>query len=131
MTASAIAGGEGGALGKSPARANAANVGGSGLERVETLRGTGRGRPKAEPRRTALRNVAVALASVSVVALLVAYALAAPTPGLSLTVGHVVPQPGATAVVQGRAVEADASGLGGVRLIAAAAMSDRAGRFPG
>jgi hypothetical protein len=112
------------------------DVGGSDLERVETLRGTGRGRPEAEPRRTALRNVAVALTSVSVVALLVAYALAGPTPGLTLSVGHVVPQPGETAVVQGRAVEPDASGLGGLRIevrrggeIAAAAMSDRTGRF--
>jgi hypothetical protein len=112
------------------------DVGGSGLERVETLRGTGRGRPEAEPRRTVLRNVVVALTSVSVVALLVGYAFAGPTPGLTLSVGHVVPQPGATAVVQGRAVEPDASGLGGVRIevrrrgeIAAAAMSDRTGRF--
>jgi hypothetical protein len=112
------------------------DVGGSGLERVETLRGTGRRRPEAEPRRTALRNVAVALTSVGVVALLVAYAFAAPTPKLSLTVGHVVPQPGATAVVQGRAVEPDASGLGGVRVEvrrgrtnAASAVSDRTGRF--
>ena len=112
------------------------DVGGSGLERVETLRGTDRGRPEAEPRRTALRNVAVALASVSVVALLVAYALAGPTPALTLTVGPVVPQPGATAVVQGRAVKPDASGLGGLRVevrrgggIAAAAVSDRTGKF--
>jgi hypothetical protein len=71
-----------------------------------------------------------------VLALLVAYALAAPTPELRLTVGHVVPQPGATAVVQGRAVEPDASGLGGLRVQvrrgkgrAAIAVSDRTGRF--
>jgi hypothetical protein len=36
------------------------------------LRGTGRRRPEAEPGQTALRNVAIALASVSAVALLVA-----------------------------------------------------------
>jgi hypothetical protein len=112
------------------------DVGGSGLERVETLRGTDRGRPEAEPRRTALRNVAVALTSVSVVALLVAYALAGPTPGLTLSVGHVVPQPGATAVVQGRAIQPDASGLRGMRVevrrggaIAAEGVSDRRGMF--
>lgn len=116
--------------------ADQGDVGGSGLERVETLRGTGRGRPEAEPRRTVLRNVVVALTSVSVVALLLGYAFAGPTPGLTLSVGHVVPQPGATAVVQGRAVEPDASGLGGVRVnvlrggaIAAEAVSDRRGMF--
>jgi hypothetical protein len=68
--------------------------------------------------------------------LLVAYALAAPTPELTLTVGSVVPQPGGTAVVQGRAVEPDESGLGGLRIqvrragrIAAEAVSDGTGRF--
>lgn len=83
-----------------------------------------------------MRNVAVALASAGVVALLVAYAFAAPTPELTLTVGHVVPQPGASAVVQGRVVEPDASGLGGMHIevgrggvIAGRAVSDRAGKF--
>jgi hypothetical protein len=83
-----------------------------------------------------LRDVAVAFASAAVLALLVAYALAAPTPELTLRVGDVVPQAGANAVVQGRAVEPDQSGLGGLRIevrrgggIAAAAVSDRAGRF--
>jgi hypothetical protein len=71
-----------------------------------------------------------------VLVLLIAYALAAPTPELRLTVGQVVPQPGATAVVQGRVVEPDASGLGGLRIqvrrgerLAATAVSDRTGRF--
>jgi hypothetical protein len=66
---------------------------------------------------------------------LVAYALAAPTPELALSVGQVIPQPGGTAVVRGRAIEPDADGLGGVRIEVRggreleAAVSDRAGRF--
>ena len=83
-----------------------------------------------------MRNVAVAFASVAVLAFLIAYALAAPTPELTLSVGSVVPQPGTTAVVQGRVVEPDESGLGGLRIevrrggrIAAAALSDGTGRF--
>jgi hypothetical protein len=55
---------------------------------------------------------------------------------LTLSVGDVVPQPGATAVVQGRVVEPDESGLDGLRIqvrragkIAAAAVSDRTGEF--
>ena len=57
-----------------------------------------------------------ALVSVGVIAFLIAYALAAPTPDLRLEVGHVVPQPGATAVVEGRVIEPDTSGLGGSRI---------------
>jgi hypothetical protein len=83
-----------------------------------------------------MRNAAVAFASVAVLALLVAYALAAPTPELRLTVGDVVPQPGATAVVQGRVLEPDGSGLRGLRVevrraegVAATALSDETGAF--
>jgi hypothetical protein len=53
-----------------------------------------------------------------------------------LRVGDVVPQPGATAVVQGRVVEPDASGLGGLRIqvrrggeLAGSAVSDGTGKF--
>jgi hypothetical protein len=88
------------------------------------------------PRRGLLRDATVALASVGVVALLVAYALAAPTPELRLEVGHVVPKPGGTAVVEGRVVEPDASGLRGLRIevrrageVAGTAVSDKSGRF--
>jgi hypothetical protein len=95
-----------------------------------------RGRPEAELRRSVARNVAVALTSAAVVAVLIAYALAGPTPELKLTVGHVIPQPGTSAVVQGKAIEPDASGLGGVRVevrqrggIAVTAVSDRTGTF--
>jgi hypothetical protein len=105
------------------------------MEHAETLERRRRRRAEVEPRRTVVRNVAVAFASAGVLALLVAYAVAAPTPELALTVGHVVPQPGATTVVQGRVLEPDAGGLRGLRVevrgggLAAAAVSDRAGRF--
>jgi hypothetical protein len=91
---------------------------------------------RAEPRHASARDVAVALASVGVVALLIGYVFAAPTPELKLTVGQVVPQPGAAAVVQGRVLEPDESGLGGLRIevrrggaVSGAAVSDRSGRF--
>lgn len=106
------------------------------MEHADSLRSARSRRRQAAPPRGLLRNVTVALASAGVVALLVAYALAAPTPDLRLEVGHVVPQPGATAVVEGRVVEPDASGLGGARIevrrtgdTSAAAVSDTAGRF--
>jgi hypothetical protein len=83
-----------------------------------------------------VRNVAVAFASAAVVALLIAYSLAAPTPELELTVGHVVPRPGVTALVQGRVVEPDGDGLRGLRIevrrgrrITASALSDATGSF--
>lgn len=105
------------------------------MEHVETLEQRRRERPEAEPRRRLARNAAVALASVGVLALLVAYALAAPTPELELTVGEVVPQPGTTAVVQGRTLQPDASALRGVRVevrrgaTTAVDVSDASGRF--
>jgi hypothetical protein len=109
--------------------------GGRDLEQIDTLRNVD-ARRQGEPRRGVARNVAVAAASAGVLALLVAYALAAPTPELRLTVGHVIPQPGASAVVQGRVLEPDASGLSGLRIHirrggerAAGAVSDREGAF--
>jgi hypothetical protein len=110
-------------------------IGGKRLEHVETNGRARRGRRGAEPRRNFLRNVTVAFASAAVVALLVGYALAAPTPELTVRVGHVVPQPGEAAVVQGRVVEPDARGLRGLRVEVrrgrevSAAVSDRTGRF--
>jgi hypothetical protein len=78
----------------------------------------------------------VASASVLVLALLAGYALAGPTPELTLTVGPVLPQPGETAVVQGRVLEPDDDGLSGVRVlvwrgrvIAGESVSDGTGRF--
>jgi hypothetical protein len=106
------------------------------VEHADTLEDARSRRRQAAPRRGRLRNATVALASAGVVAFLIAYALAAPTPELELEVGHVVPQPGVTAVVEGRVVEPDASGLGGSRIevrrdgdISATAVSDEAGRF--
>jgi hypothetical protein len=106
------------------------------VDHTDSLRDAPSARPQAEPRYRIARNVAVALASVGVVALLVGYAFAAPTPELKLTVGQVVPQPGAVAVVQGRGLEPDESGLGGLRIevrrggaISGAAVSDRSGTF--
>jgi hypothetical protein len=106
------------------------------LEHVDSLRDTPSVRLRAEPRHGTVRNVAVALASLGVVALLIGFVFAAPTPELKLAVGQVVPHPGAAAVVQGRALEPDESGLGGVRIevlrggaISGAAVSDGSGRF--
>jgi hypothetical protein len=106
------------------------------LEHIESLSDAASARRQAGPRRGVLRNAAVALVSVGVVAFLVAYAFAAPTPGLRLTVGQVVPQPGVTAVVQGRVLEPDADGLDGVRIevrrrgtVSGKGVSDGAGRF--
>jgi hypothetical protein len=108
----------------------------TGLAHAETRTKPRSAAREPEPRHGLARNVAVALASIGVVALLVGYAFAAPTPELTLTVGQVVPQPGGTAVVQGRAVEPDGSGLSGLRIevrrgraVAGAAVSDRTGAF--
>jgi hypothetical protein len=106
------------------------------VEQADTLRDARPRRRQAAPRRGLLRNATVAFASAGVIALLVAYALAAPTPELRLEVGDVVPRPGATAVVEGRVVQPDASRLGGSRIevrrggeIAGVAVTDDAGRF--
>jgi hypothetical protein len=106
------------------------------LEHVDSLSSAASVRRQAAPRRGFVRNAAVALVSVGVVAFLVAYALAAPTPDLRLTVSPVVPQPGATAVIQGRVLEPDADGLDGVRIevrrrgaVSGSGISDGAGRF--
>lgn len=106
------------------------------MEHVDSLSNAASARRQAEPRRGFVRNAVVALVSVGVVAFLVAYAFAAPTPDLRLTVGQVVPQPGAAAVVQGRILEPDADGLDGVQIevrrrgaVSGRGVSDAAGRF--
>ena len=83
-----------------------------------------------------LRDLTVASASALVVALLVGYALAGPTPELTAAVGPPVPQPGTKAIVQGRVLEADGSALDGARVevlrsgrIAASAITGEAGTF--
>jgi len=64
-----------------------------------------------------VRDAWTALASAGVIALLVFYAVAAPTAGLSASVGPVVPRPGTNAVVQGRVLKSDGGGLGGARIV--------------
>jgi hypothetical protein len=110
--------------------------GGGELAHAERLERRRPARNQAEPRHGLARNVTVAIASAGVVAFLVAYAFAAPTPELQLAVGQVVPQPGAGAVVQGRIIEPDTSGLRGVDvevrrrgIISGKAVSDRTGMF--
>ncbi len=90
------------------------------------------GRP---PHRRA-RDVFVACASLGVLALLVLYAVAAPTATLSTDIGPVVPRPGSRAVVQGRVLETNGGGLRGARIevrrtgrTARTAVSDNAGAF--
>jgi hypothetical protein len=60
--------------------------------------------------------VVVAVGSAGVIALIVAYAMAAPTLGLTARFGDAVPRPGSTAVVQGRVLESDDGGLDGARI---------------
>jgi len=67
-------------------------------------------------RKSPLRDVTVALASAGVLALLVLYALAAPSVSLSTRVGSVVPLPGQSAVVVGRVVGSDGNGVKGARI---------------
>lgn len=63
-----------------------------------------------------VRDAAVALSSVGVLALLVAYAVAAPTAELTTSIGNPIPRPGATAVVQGRVLSADGGALEGAQV---------------
>lgn len=93
-------------------------------------------RQKARSLQAHIRDVFVACASVGVLALLVLYAVAAPTAALSTDIGPVVPRPGSTAVVQGRVLETDGGGLRGARIevrrtgrTAGTAVSDDAGAF--
>jgi hypothetical protein len=63
------------------------------------------------------RDVVVAVSSLGVLALLVLYAVAAPTAKLNASFGAVVPRPGATAVVQGRVLDTDGGGLKGAQIV--------------
>jgi hypothetical protein len=67
-------------------------------------------------RKSLRRDVTVALASCGVVALLVLYALAAPTVSLSAKVGSVQPLPGQSALVVGRVLGSDGNGVKGARV---------------
>ena len=88
------------------------------------------------PVRRAVRDAFVAASSLVVVALLVGYALAGPSAELTASVGPVVPRPGTSALVLGRVLELDGSGLEGARIevrrggrVVGADVSDRAGSF--
>src|SRR5207237_1778000 len=63
-----------------------------------------------------VRDVTVAVASAGVLALLVLYAIAAPSVSLTANAGSVVPLPGRAAVVLGRVLASDGSGLEGARV---------------
>jgi len=88
------------------------------------------------PRKSPFRNATVALASAGVIALIVFYALAAPTVSLSAKVGSVVPLAGSTAVVAGRVTGSDGNAIKGARIEARergrrpmVGMSDATGSF--
>ena len=83
-----------------------------------------------------MRDVFVAASSVAVIGLLVAFALAGPSAKLAASVGPAVPRPGTTALVLGRVLQVDGSGLGGARVevrrgtrVAGSGVSDRSGAF--
>jgi len=63
-----------------------------------------------------IRDVVVAASSLGVIALLVFYAVAAPTAKLSADFGHVVPRPGNAAIVQGRVLDSGGGGLDGAQV---------------
>jgi hypothetical protein len=67
-------------------------------------------------RHSALRDAFVASASAGVVVLLVLFVFAAPSARLDADIGPVVPRPGAQAVVEGRVLAADGSGLEGAEV---------------
>jgi hypothetical protein len=72
--------------------------------------------PRVGALRRGVRDVVVALSSLGVLALLVAYAVAAPTAELTATVGQPVPRSGATAVVQGRVQSPDGDAIEGAEV---------------
>ena len=67
-------------------------------------------------RHSPLRDAFVASVSAGVVVLLVMFVFAAPTSRLDAEIGPVVPRPGAQAVVEGRVLAADGSGLEGAEV---------------
>ena len=68
-------------------------------------------------KKKAVRRKKVAAASVGVLALLVLYAVAAPSAKLKASFGPVVPRPGTNAVVEGRVLEANGGGLQGAQIV--------------
>jgi hypothetical protein len=111
--------------------------GGNSLQQVESrTRAPRRGRTFGLA--AASRNIVVGLASAGVLALLVFYAVAAPTASLSASVGPVVPRQGSNPVVLGRVLGPTGGGLRGARIAVArdgagrplaTGTSDRSGTF--
>jgi hypothetical protein len=87
------------------------------LDQVNTQAHAFRQWPEASRLRAGARDIVVAVSSLGVVALLVLYAVAAPSAKLTASFGPIVPRPGATAVVQGRVLEADGGGLDGAQIV--------------
>jgi Carboxypeptidase regulatory-like domain len=86
--------------------------------------------------RALARDVLVASASLGVLLLLVAFAIAGPSAELETSVGPVVPRPGTSALVAGRVVAADGGGLEGAEIavarsgrVLASATSNSSGAF--
>ena len=98
--------------------------GGNNLQQVESsTRAPRRGRTAGVA--AVPRNFAVGLASAGVLALLVFYAVAAPTASLSASVGPVVPGRGSNPVVLGRVIGATGGGLRGARIAVVRNGADR------
>jgi hypothetical protein len=71
------------------------------------------------------RDVAVAVASAGVLALLVFYAVAAPSASLTASIGPIVPRQGSNPLVLGRVLNSGGGGLEGARIKVARAGSER------
>lgn len=89
----------------------------STLDQVNTHTHAFRQRSERSRLRVGVRDIVVAAASLGVVALLIFYAVAAPSAKLTASFGPVVPRPGANAVVEGRVLEADGGGLQGAQIV--------------
>jgi hypothetical protein len=64
-----------------------------------------------------LRDTTVAVASAGVLALLVLYAIAAPSVSMSASAGTIVPLPGSNAVVLGRVLSSTGNGVKGAHVV--------------
>jgi hypothetical protein len=87
------------------------------LDHINTHAHALRQRSERSRLRIGIRDIVVAASSLGVVALLILYAVAAPSAKLAASFGPVVPRPGANAVVEGRVLESDGGGLQGARIV--------------
>jgi hypothetical protein len=88
---------------------------GNGLQRIEVNTSAPR-RGRTIGLAAAPRNITVALASAGVLALLVLYAIAAPTSSMTASFGPVVPRQSSKPVVLGRVLGSSGNGLKGARI---------------